>query len=169
MRQLTRKTPVLSAAAVLLAAALIPIAVAGQEKARPSRPAQSRLERSRPLADLNLTPDQVKALGAFRAARRGQARAFRDDMAKLRDEMRGLRADPEANQAKIEALIDKRAALLAAHEKDVFRARTERDRIFTPEQLEKLKAMRTRLAARGAAGRARIGRGHRLGLGWRRR
>ncbi len=190
MKQLTRRTPVLSAAAVLLAAALIPIAAAGQEKTPPSQPAQPRLERSRPLADLNLTTDQVKALEAFRAARREQAKAFRDDMAKIRDEMRGLRADPEANKAKIEALIDKRAALQAAHEKDVFRARSERDKIFTPEQLEKLKALRSRLAARGAAGRAWLGRGyggrffgpraglrstprwralrHRQGLGWRR-
>lgn len=80
-------------------------------------------------------------------------------MAKVRDEMRQLRQDPQASQAKIDALIDKRAGLMAAHEKDAFRARAERNKIFSPEQLEKLRTMRARLADRGAAGRAWMGRG----------
>lgn len=157
MKQLTRRTTVLLAAAALLASALIPLAVFAQEKTQPATPAQPRMDRPRPLADLNLTPDQVKALQAFRQARQEQAKAFRNDMAKLRDEMRGLRADPDANKAKIEALIDKQAALMAAHEKDLFRARAERNKIFTPEQLQKLKAMRTRLADRGGMGRVWMG------------
>lgn len=152
-----RRVLVLLPAAALLAAALIPVAAA-QEKGQPGPPASPRMERQRPLAELNLTPDQIKALEAFREARREKARAFREDIAKLREEMRALRADPEANKGKIEALIDRRASLMAGHEKEAFRARAERNAIFTPEQLEKLKTMRSRPAARGARGGAWMGR-----------
>jgi Spy/CpxP family protein refolding chaperone len=159
MSKSTRRIPALAAAAFGLSAALIAIGAFAQETTKPAPPAQPRIERPGPLADLNLTPDQVKALEGFRRARREQARAFRDDMAKLRDEMRGLRADPDANEAKIEALIDKRAALMAAHEKDALRARAERNKIFTPEQLEKLKTLRSRFP--GRAGRAMMAGGRR--------
>jgi Spy/CpxP family protein refolding chaperone len=121
MKKPTQRTPVLLAAGALLAAALIPIAAA-QETGQPAPPAPPRMERHRPLAELNLTPDQLKALEALREGRREKAKAFRDDMAKLR---------------------------------------AERNKIFKPEQLEKLKTMRSRLAARGALGRSRMGRGWR--------
>ena len=158
MKQMKRRIALRLAAAALVAAALIPIAAA-QEKEPPAPATQPRVERQRPIAELNLTSDQLKALEAFRAGQRQKARAFRDDMAKLREEMRALRAEPEANEARIEALIDKRAALTAGHEKEALRARAERNKIFTPEQLEKLKTMRSRLADRGARDGFRMGRG----------
>jgi Spy/CpxP family protein refolding chaperone len=172
MRKIPRTTLILSAAAAFAAAGLIPVLASAQQAAPPATPARPRMERPRPPADLNLTPDQVKALEAFRKARAEENRTFRDEMAKLGDEMRELRQDPQANQAKIDTLIDKRAGLMASHEKAAIRARIDRDKIFTPEQREKLKAMRSRWAARGARGRGwmRPGRGGRFfgpGAGFR--
>lgn len=145
----------LGAAAIL--AALAPSIVAAQDKTAPPAPAQPRLERG-PRTGLGLSADQVKALEALRKARADERRAFRGEMAKLREEMRQLRRDPRADQARIDALIDKRAGLVAQHEKQVFRARAERGKIFTPEQREKLKALRSRLGDRGRFERGRLGR-----------
>jgi Spy/CpxP family protein refolding chaperone len=119
-------------------------------------------QRARRIADLNLTPDQVKALEAFRQSRMEVRRAFRAEMDKVRGEMRELFADPQANREKIDKLIDRRATLMAEHEKRFLAARTERDKIFTPEQREKLKTLRSRLPGRaGLAGRAGMRRGTR--------
>ncbi len=156
MKTMNRRTLILLAAAGLIAAALTPILAPAQDKAQQAVPDKQQIGPG-PLADLGLTPDQVKALEAFRQARAGERRAFRENMAKLGDEMRQLRQDPQASQGKIDALIDKRAGLMAQHEKDAFRARADRNKIFTPEQLGKLKAMRTRLAGRGPL--AGMGRG----------
>jgi Spy/CpxP family protein refolding chaperone len=154
----TRRTLTLLASAAFLGALLIPALASAQAPARPAAPARPEMRRG-PLADLGLTADQVKALEAFRKTQAEARRAFRDEIVKLRDEMRQLRQDPQANQAKIDALIDKQAGLMASREKSALRARVERDKIFTPEQLEKLKAMRSRLAGRGMGGRAWMGRG----------
>jgi Spy/CpxP family protein refolding chaperone len=170
MTKNSRTTLILIAAAAFVAAGLIPVPAFAQQAAPPASQARPRMERPRPFADLDLTPDQVKALEAFRKARAEETRTFRDEMAKINDEMRQLREDPQANEAKIDVLIDKRAALTASHEKTAVRAAIDRDKIFTPEQREKLRAMRQRRAARGAMGRARMrpGRGGRfLGPGFR--
>ena len=158
MKRTTRRTSTLIAAAVILAAGFAPAFVRAQESAPQAAPAQPRIERGRP-AELGLTPDQVKALEAFRQARVEERRAFRDQMTKLRDEMRTLRRNPQADQAKIDALIDQRAGLIASREKEAFRARAERDKIFTPEQLEKLRTLRSNRAGRGLAARARLAHG----------
>ena len=141
MNKMTGRTLVLLAAAGILAAAMTPILAPAQDKAQPAGPEKTQIGPG-PLADLGLTPDQVKALEAFRRARAEERRAFRENMAKLGDEMRQLRQDPQANQGRIDALIDKRAGFMAQHEKDAFKARAERNKVFTPEQLEKLKARR---------------------------
>ncbi len=157
------KTPHVTAG--LLAAALCASLAAAQETRPPAQPDRSRVERARRLADLGLTAEQTKALEAFRNARREESRAFREEMRKLRDETRELAGDPQTNQKKIDALIDRRAALVAERQKAGFRARAERAKIFTPEQREKLKALRSRLAGRrGLAGRGMRGAG-RLGFG----
>jgi Spy/CpxP family protein refolding chaperone len=156
MTKTTRGTLILLASAAFLAAALIPALASAQAPARPASPARPEMQRG-PWADLGLTPDQVKALEAFRKTQAEARRTFRDQMMKLGDEMRQLRQDPQANQAKIDALIDQRAGLMASHEKAAVRARIDRNKIFTPEQLEKLKAMRSRLGARGGMGRGRMG------------
>jgi Spy/CpxP family protein refolding chaperone len=99
-----------------------------------------------------LAPEQVKALEDFRKARLEEGQAFREEMVKLRGEMRELAEDPQANQSKIDALIDKRAALRAGREKAALRARAERNKIFTPDQLEKLRSFRARRIGRGRLG-----------------
>jgi Spy/CpxP family protein refolding chaperone len=162
-----RKTSIkliIGAAAVAFAAALIfPAFAAAQEAktappARPERPARMLAREA-----LDITPGQEKALAEFRKARMEEARAFREEMSKLREEMRGLARDPQANQAKLDALIDRAAKLRAEREKSGFRNRIARDKIFTPGQLEKMRGFRQRLAdrpgmaRRGAWGVGRMG------------
>lgn len=168
MNHETTKIRVRCVAAVFLAAALVPASITAQETPQAGQAAGTRIERARPLADLGLTAEQKKALEEFREARAEERTVFHENMAKLGDEMRGLAKDPKANQAGIDALIDKAAGLRAEHQKAAFRARAEKDKIFTPEQLEKLKSLRSRFAGRaGLAGRGMMGPG-RLGVGPRR-
>jgi Spy/CpxP family protein refolding chaperone len=174
MRRTSVKLIAGAAAIALLAVGLGPALAGAQEaKAGPpaavDRPAQAAVRGA-----LDLTPEQVKALEEFRKAREEERRAFRDEMAKLRTEMRELARDPQANQGKLDALIDRTAKLRAGREKAAFRDRIERDKIFTPEQRERMKAFRERLADRPlrigrgplAAGRLRFGpQGRFLGPG----
>jgi len=161
----TSKRLIIGAAALAFAAALIfPVFAAAQE-AKTAPPARSeRPARMLAREALDITPEQEKALGEFRKARTEENKAFREEMTKLRAEIRELAKDPGANQAKIDALIDKTAELRAGREKAAFRNRADRDKIFTPEQLEKMKALRSRFEGRpAAAGRGRMALG-RMGL-----
>lgn len=156
-----KTTMALVLGAVTAAAVLIPMAAATQETQPPAQTERARIEPARPLADLGLTADQKKALDEFRKSRLVERTAFREKMAMLREEMRGFARDPQANQAKIDALIDRSAGLRAERMKAAFRARAEREKIFTPGQLEKIKALRSRFAERpGLAGRRMRGFGH---------
>lgn len=113
---------------------------------------------------IDLTPEQEKALADFRKARADEAKAFRDQMEKLGAERRELAKDPEANRAKLDALIDKTWKMRAEREKAAVRNRLEMDKIFTPEQREKMRAFRQRLADRpGLARRMPMGPG-RMGM-----
>jgi Spy/CpxP family protein refolding chaperone len=163
-----RKTTIalsLGAAMAFLTAVLVPLPAAAQETPPPAQAEKVRIQPQRPLADLGLTADQEKALDALRKARLEEGNAFREKMAKLREEMHDLARDPKVNQAKIDALIDRSAGLRAERLKAAFRARAEREKIFTPGQLEKLKAFRSRFAGRsGLAGRRMRGFG-RAGFG----
>ena len=156
-----------SIAAAFLAALLVPALLAAQGSTQPDRPGRARMERTRPLAGLDLTPEQTKALEAFRKARRDEGQAFRDGMAKLRVEMRELAKDPKANQAKIDGLIDKMTGLSAERRKAAFRTRIERDKIFTPQQRETIKiapfALRGPRALRRPRGRPARAHGRRSG------
>ena len=146
--------------AVFLAAFLFPAFAAAQETQAPAQPGKTPAEKMRPRRDLGITPEQEKALEEFRKARMEEDRSFREEMTKIHTDMRELAKDPKANQAKIDALIDKTAELRAGREKAAFRNRAERDKIFTPEQLEKMKSFRGRLRGRpGLAGRGRMGFG----------
>jgi Spy/CpxP family protein refolding chaperone len=149
-----------AAAFAFAAALLIPSLVAAQEAKAPPPAANERPGRMLAREALDLTPDQEKALAEFRKARTGERRAYRDEMSGTREEIRGLAADPEANRAKIEALIDRASRLRAEHEKAAFRHRADRDKIFTPDQREKMKAFRGSLATRrGFTGRGAVGIG----------
>ncbi|MBP7706330.1 MAG: periplasmic heavy metal sensor [Candidatus Aminicenantes bacterium] len=145
MRARTVRATRLAAVLALLAALVLPVLALAQDAppARPERPGRLLARQA-----LDLTPGQEKALAEFRRARSEERRAFREEMAKVRGEMRGLMADPEANRAKIEGLIDRTARLRAEREKAALGHRAERDRIFTPEQREKLRAFRENREAR---------------------
>ncbi|MEW5902392.1 MAG: Spy/CpxP family protein refolding chaperone [Acidobacteriota bacterium] len=114
----------------------------------------------------DITPEQEKKLEEFRKARMEEGKAFREEMSKMRGELRELGKDPEANAAKIDDLIDRMFKLRADRAKAAVRSRPEREKIFTPEQLEKMKKYRgaffgrSRFAERG---RMAFGRGFR---GW---
>jgi Spy/CpxP family protein refolding chaperone len=146
--------------AIFGAALLIPLFVAAQEGQTIPPAANERPGRMLARESLGLTSDQEKALEEFRKTRLKESQTFREEMTKIQAEMRELAKDPEANQTKLDALIDKTAQLRAGREKATFRNRAERDNIFTPEQLEKIKAMRERFAGRaGLAGPGRMGSG----------
>jgi len=157
----TSKRPIIGAAAVALAAAgLLPCLAAAQEARIPPPRRWERPARMLVREALDLTPEQEKSLADLRKSRMEERRAFREEISKLRSEMRGLAQDPKANQAKLDALIDKTSKLRAGREKAAFRNRIARDKIFTPEQLEKIKAFRERLAdRRGRGWREPMGRG----------
>ncbi|HSA94957.1 MAG TPA: periplasmic heavy metal sensor [Acidobacteriota bacterium] len=165
MRTREWRTIVGAAALAFLAAVVIPAVAAAQEGQTPP-PAKERPARMLAREALGLTPEQEKALTEFRKTRERERIAFRDEMARIRSERRELVRDPRANQAKLEALIDRAAKLRAEREKAGLRSRIERDKIFTPEQLEKMKAFRERLGDR--AGRLAFRRpGRLLGPGFR--
>ena len=72
--------------------------------------------------------------------------------------MQGLMKDPKANAARIDGLIDGMSKLRADRLKAAIRTRGEFEKIFTPEQLEKMKAHRGGLPGRrGFAGPGRAG------------
>jgi Spy/CpxP family protein refolding chaperone len=147
-------------AALFLAAVLVPAFVTAQEA-----PAQAPADKKPPVKmgpreSLGLTAEQEKALETFRKVRADENRAFREEMMKLRGEMRELGKDPKANEAKINGLIDKTAQLRAERAKAAFKHLGEVKKIFTPEQLEKMKTFRARVMDRpGMAGRGRMALG----------
>lgn len=162
------KMIVCAAVGAFAAALFFPILAAAQEAKAVPRAAHERPGRRLVRKALDLTPEQEKALTEFRKARAGEWETFREEMTRIRTERRALAAEPEANRAKIEALIDRAARLRADREKAAFRDRADRDKIFTPDQREKMKAFRESLATRrGIAGRRALGVG-RPGLRWRR-
>ncbi|MDH7512925.1 MAG: Spy/CpxP family protein refolding chaperone [Clostridiales bacterium] len=95
---------------------------------------------------LDLTPDQKAKLEEFRKARQEERKAFLDQMEKFRTELRELRKNPQANEKKIDALIDEMFKLRAGRLKSSFKHQAEIKKIFTPEQQEKLAKLRARMA-----------------------
>ena len=165
MRKTSVKLIVGAAAAALLAVWLSPALAAAQETQAGPQANRERPGRTLAREALDLTAEQAKALRDLRGARAEERKAFRDEMARLRTEMRELAKDPQANRAKLGALIDRTAKLRAEREKAAFRGRIEWDKILTPEQREKMRSFRERLANRpGRLGRGALAAG-RLGLG----
>lgn len=165
MNKTTFRIAIRVTAAVFLAAVLIPAFVTAQETQASPPAGKKPPVKMGPRESLGLTAEQEKALEEFRKARRDESRAFRDEMQKMRGEMRELAKDPQANEAKIDVLIDKTAQLRAERAKAAFKHRGEVEKIFTPEQLEKMRAFRGGLMDRpGQAGPGRMGfRGPRMG------
>jgi hypothetical protein len=106
----------------------------------------------------NITPEQEKKIQEYRQARQKDRQAYRDEMTKMRGEMRDLMKDSKANAAKIDGLIDGMSKLRAEREKMAVRTRGDWEKLFTPEQLEKMKKYRGAFMGRqGLAERGRLG------------
>jgi Spy/CpxP family protein refolding chaperone len=126
----------------------------------PNQPAQQG-----PLAKLadylKLTPEQIQKFKDFQKARQDEQKSFRDQMQKLRGDLRPMLKDQKADQGKINGLIDQIAKLGADRTKQVLGTRGGVQKILTPEQAEKLKnagpAIRQRLM--------NFGRGQGMGPG----
>jgi Spy/CpxP family protein refolding chaperone len=146
------------AALVLFVLALIPLLGYAQPQDRPGR-----LERF-----LDLTPEQQAKLEEFRKAGAEERQAHFEKMRKLREDMREAMKNPEANEAKINGLIDEMSKLRADQMKRGLARKMEMKKIFTPEQQEKLARMRDRMADRRGARFFRGGRGWER-PGWQRR
>jgi Spy/CpxP family protein refolding chaperone len=150
-------------AAVVLIAALWPGTARAQAQQTPQdKPQAQEKSRMRDMArDLfNISPEQEKQIQALREARLKDGQTFREQMTKMRGEMRDLMKDPKANAAKIDGLIDGLSKLRADRQKAAFRTRGEWEKIFTPEQLEKMKTYRESFRGRfGMSGRGRLGLG----------
>jgi len=151
-------------AAVALVAALWPFQAGAQAQQAPQDKPQVQ-EKAHPRRDmvrdlLAISPEQEKKIQEFRQGRQKDGQAFRDEMTKMRGEMRDLMKDTKANAARIDGLIDQRSKLRADREKLAVRTRGEWEKLFTPEQLEKMKKYR------GAfMGRQGLAEGGRFGLG----
>jgi hypothetical protein len=100
----------------------------------------------------NITPEQEKQIQELRDARMKDLKSFRDQMVKMRGEMRDLMKDSKANAAKIDGLIDGMSKLRADREKTAVRTLGEWEKIFTPEQLAKMKKYRGAFAGLPGAG-----------------
>lgn len=95
---------------------------------------------------LDLTPEQKKKLEEMREMRFEQGQNFQDKLRKMRLDLGKLMEDPEADEKKMEALIDEMAKLRADHFKGSLRHKREMRKIFTPEQLEKIDSTRKRIS-----------------------
>jgi Spy/CpxP family protein refolding chaperone len=122
---------------------------------------------------LNLTPEQKTKLEEFRKARQEESKAIFEQMRKMRTDLREMMKDPQANEKKIDGLIDEMSKLRADQMKRGLRNSQEMRKIFTPEQLEKMKDFRMRMGRLGMGpGRGlRPGRFFRRGMGqgWQQR
>ena len=110
---------------------------------------------------LKLTPEQEAKLKDFQKARQDENKAFAEQMKKLRGDMQTLRKDPKSDPAKFNGLIDQMFKLRADQAKAQFKAMKEREKIFTSEQLEKMKNARGMMMR----GRMAFGQGLRRGFG----
>ncbi|MDH5467370.1 MAG: Spy/CpxP family protein refolding chaperone [Candidatus Aminicenantes bacterium] len=105
---------------------------------------------------LGLTPEQKAKLEEFRKSRREEQRAHLEKMRKLRQEMRELIQDPESNEKGILDLYEQMSRLRAERFRNSLRDRNEFRKILTPEQLEKLDNLKSRMGERRNAMRGRF-------------
>jgi Spy/CpxP family protein refolding chaperone len=139
------------------------ISFAQEKPAPPAKPGQQAAAPAGPMQRLknwlNLTPDQESKLKEFQKARQDEQQAFGDQMKKLRDELAPLMKDSKSDTNKVNGLIDQISKLQADRMKKGVLNERNLEKVFTPDQLEKLKNTRTGL--RG------LGMGLQMGLGMR--
>ena len=133
-----------------------------EKQAQPAAPGERMRMLGRDVLDL--TPEQEKQLEEFRLARQNENKAFREQMQKLRTEYRELMKDPQANEAKLGGLIDQMSKMQADRMKAGLKNRGAWEKIFTPEQLEKVKQYRGAFMNRGRMGMRGQGQLGRFGM-----
>lgn len=137
-----------------LSVTVYPSLVQGQTSESPERDVMDYAPASDEV--LGLTPEQKAKLEEFRNARQEEQRAHLEKMRKLRQEMRGLMQDPESNEKGIIDLYEQMSRLRVEQFRTSLRARNEFRKILTPEQLEKLDKLKSRMRDRGKAMRGRF-------------
>jgi Spy/CpxP family protein refolding chaperone len=140
MKKTGLRTPVAAALAAAFTISLLALPAAAQAPGREDRPWLGMRMTARDALDI--TAEQEKKLEEFRTARIEESRAFREQMMKARQELDGLMKDPQANEAKINAAIDRMSKMHADRLKASVKSRAAWQAIFTPEQLEKMKGYR---------------------------
>lgn len=157
------------AAATILGFLFLTVGVFSQQPpAKPEKPAKPAPGPQGPLANLKdflkLTPEQEAKLKDLQKGRQEEAKAFRDQMQKLRGELNPLLKDPKADQNKINGMIDQMAKLSADRMKKGLANRNPLQKILTQEQLDKLNQVRGRGMRQGMMMRGR-GMGPGMGMG----
>jgi hypothetical protein len=139
----------------MLAVAAFGLSLFAQEKpAPPAKPGQPDVQA--PLARvkdaLNITPEQEIKIKEFNKNRAEAGKAFAEQMKKVRQDMQALRKDGQADPAKLNDLIDQSFKLRADQAKAGFKNAEVWKKIFTQEQLDKMKNVRSRQGRMGLMG-----------------
>jgi Spy/CpxP family protein refolding chaperone len=92
-------------------------------------------------SDLNLTKEQKETLSALRKRQWEELKPLRGQMYEKRQEMRGLYTNPAADDAAIVAKQNELNQLRQQMQDRAVQFRLEQRKIFTPEQLTKMKEM----------------------------
>jgi Spy/CpxP family protein refolding chaperone len=137
---------------------------AQQPPAKAEKPAKPAPGQQGPLGNLKdflkLTPEQEAKIKDLQKSRQAEMKAFRDEMQKLRGEMKPLLKDAKADQTKINGLIDQITKLSADRIKKGLANRNPLQKILTQEQMDKLNQVRGRMMrGRGMGPGMGMGRG----------
>ncbi|MBN2199938.1 MAG: Spy/CpxP family protein refolding chaperone [Candidatus Aminicenantes bacterium] len=137
-----KKTVIVSFVTLGFLALLLAPLAAQEEPGRPMRP---QLAAGAGFQQwLDLTPEQEAKLKEMRAARMKESREHVEKMRKMREDLRSAAADPKADPKKIDALVDEMHRRMADQMKSRIEFRKDMEKVFTPEQIEKLKNARFR-------------------------
>lgn len=170
----------LAVLALFLSIAFFPPLVSGQQTSEdPEKEAVVESPQT-PRDFLGLTPEQKTKLEEFRKLGREKNRTYLEEIRKVRNEMREMMMDPEANEKEVLKLYDQMAKLRAEQFRYSLQRNKEFKKIFTPEQLEKLESVKKKIrrrgyfrrgrfmGPRGFAGRGNFSREGRMNRFWRR-
>ena len=110
-------------------------------------------------AELNLTKEQQDRLVELRKQQWAETKPLRDEMYQKRQEMRQLFSDPATADATITAKQGQMNALQQQMQEKMIQFKLEQRKVFTPEQLNKMKDLPQGFFGRGACGGHGRGRG----------
>lgn len=146
----------LTVLALFLSIAFFPPLVSGQQTSEdPEKEAVVESPQT-PRDFLGLTPEQKTKLEEFRKLGREKNRTYLEEIRKVRNEMREMMIDPEANEKEVLKLYDQMAKLRAEQFRYSLQRNKEFKKIFTPEQLEKLESVKKKISRRGYFRRGRF-------------